>query len=275
MTTPARDDDATGVALARMTWPEVDRARQVAPLAIVPTGACEQHGHHMVLETDAVRGAEVARRLAERLAPRAVVTPCLSIGVSGHHMRFPGTLSLSPLTFQQVLYEVVESLHAHGWRHVFVLNGHGGNNSATGVAVSRLQAAYPDLNIAWSGVTPVVADLGRDLASSEGAAHGSEIETSQALYVDPGLVREEQLDVAEPPQRYSRLRAPAGVHAPTPFHRISADGTTGLPSAASREIGEKLVTAVVERLADFLSDFLDQSGHESQHESQHESKENR
>lgn len=250
--------DTPDVALARMTWPEVERARAVAPLAIVPTGACEQHGHHMALETDTARGTDVARRVAEQLAPRAVVTPCLNIGVSGHHMRFPGTLALSPLTFQQVLYEVVGSLYAHGWRHVFVLNGHGGNNPATGVAVARLQAEYADLNIAWSGVTPVVADLARDLASSEGAAHGSEIETSQALFVDPGLVREEQLEGdAEPPQRYPRLRTPAGVHAPTPFHRVSADGTTGRPSAASREIGEKLVTAVVDRLATFLTDFLE------------------
>lgn len=256
---------SAGPHLARMTWPEVAAAQQQAPLAIVPTGACEQHGHHMVLETDAARGAEVATLLAERLAPRAVVTPCLSIGVSAHHMAFPGTLALSPVTFQQVLYEVVESLYRHGWRHVFVLNGHGGNNSATGVAVSRLQADLPDLRIAWSGITSVVPDLGRELASGPGAAHGSEIETSQAMYLDPGLVRPEQLQQQEPPQRFDRLRAPVGVHAPTPFHRVSADGTTGRPSAATPEIGEKLVTAVVDRLGRFLEQFIEDATDQEDH----------
>jgi creatinine amidohydrolase len=255
--TSTSQPDRQAVALARMTWPEVERARARARLVIVPTGACEQHGHHMALETDTVRAEAVARLIAERLAPAALVTPCLNIGVSAHHMAFPGTLALSPLTFQQVLYEVIDSLYTHGWRHVFVLNGHGGNNSATGVAVGRLQAARPDLHLAWSGVTSVVSDLSHDLASSAGAAHGSEIETSQALYVDPGLVRAEALDVAAPPTRYPRLKAPAGVHAAVPFHRVSADGTTGLPSAASRETGEKLVTTVVDRIAEFLTDFLE------------------
>lgn len=246
-------------ALARMTWPEVREALSRAPLAIVPTGACEQHGHHMALETDTVRGAEVARLVAERLAPKAVVTPCLNVGVSSHHMGFPGTLALSPVTFQQVLVEVVTSLHAHGWRHVFVLNGHGGNNSATGVAVNRLQSSLPDLKIAWSGITSVVPDLSRELASSDWPAHASEIETSQALYVDPGLVRSAVLEESVPPERFTRLETPTGVHAPVPFDRISADGSTGRPSAASTEIGEKLVTAVVDRLAQFLTQFIDDS----------------
>lgn len=244
-------------SLGRMTWPEVAEARGAAPLAIVPTGACEQHGHHMALETDTVRGVGVAELLAERLAPRAVVTPGLNIGVSGHHMGFPGTLALSPQTFQQIVFEVVQSLYIHGWRHVFILNGHGGNNSATGVAVSRLQTEYPDLQIAWSGITSVVPDLGRDLAHGPGAAHASEIETSQSMYLDPDLVRSAALEVDEPPQRYERLRAPAGVHAPTPFDRISADGSTGRPSAASPEIGEKLIAGVVDRLAPFLDEFID------------------
>lgn len=249
---------SAGPLLARMTWPEVERARESAPLVIIPTGACEQHGHHMALETDTVRGAHVAQLLAERLAPRALVTPPLTIGVSGHHLAFPGTLSLRPETFQAVLGDVVRSLYQHGWRQVFVLNGHGGNNTPTGVLAGVLQRELTGLRIAWSGITSVVPDLAKDLAAGPGAAHASEIETSQALHLDPGLVREELLATTpEPPERYRRLPAPAGVHVPTPFDRISLDGSTGRPSAATRETGAALVDAVVERLSQFLEHFLD------------------
>lgn len=243
--------------LAQMTWPEVADAHEHAPLVIVPTGACEQHGRHMALATDTVRGSAVADLIAERLSPRAVVTPCLPIGVSGHHMAFPGTLSLQAVTFQQILIDVVQSLYAHGWRKVFVLNGHGGNNSATGVAASQLQGLLPDLQVAWSGITPVAKDLAQELASGPGAAHSSEIETSQALYVDPSLVRAELLDgEAATPTMHPRPRVPSGAHLALPFDQISDIGSTGRPAAATREIGEKLITAVVDRLSTFLTEFI-------------------
>lgn len=243
--------------LAELTWPEVAEARSRSPLAIVPTGSCEQHGPHMALATDTVRGEQVAWRVAEKLAPRAVVTPCLNIGVSSHHMAFPGTLTLSPETFGQALYEVVASLYEHGWRVVYVLNGHGGNTPATGVAVSRLQRDLPDLTIAYGGITSVVGDLRSELARSPAASHASEIETSQTLYLAPHLVREDLLRAdRQPGRRYARVVAPPGAVASLPFHLISDDGATGDPSAASREAGQRLVDTAVERTAAFLDDLL-------------------
>lgn len=241
-----------------MTWPEIDAARQQAPLAIIPTGSCEQHGWHMALRTDAARAEDFALRLADRLAPRAVVTPCLGVGVSGHHMAFPGTLALSPDTFGQVLVEIVGSLYQHGWRKVFVLNGHGGNQSATGVAVARLQREFPDLGLAYSGITGVVPDVAKDVATVPQASHASEVETSQSLYVAPELVREDWLTAnPEPAERYTRLRPPTGVKAPAAFHTFSEDGATGRPSAATREAGEKLVETAVDRVTAFLTEFID------------------
>lgn len=243
--------------LDHMTWPEVAQAQEHAPLAIVPTGACEQHGWHMALRTDAARAEDLALRLAERLAPRAVVTPCLGIGVSEHHMGFPGTVTLSAETFARVLTEVVSSLYRHGWRYVFVLNGHGGNQAAAGVAVATLQARYPDLHLAYSGITGVVPDVAKEVATVAHASHSSEVETSQSLYVAPDLVREEWLAAhPDPADRYARVHPPAGVRAPRPFHTFSEDGATGRPSAATRVAGEKLVETAADRLCTFLTDFI-------------------
>ncbi|GAB2525525.1 creatininase family protein [Paramicrobacterium agarici] len=246
--------------LAQMTWPEAKAAVTRSPLAIVPTGACEQHGAHMSLDTDTVRAEGFSRRLAEELAPLAVVTPCLTPGVSSHHMAFAGTLAVSPLTFQQMLYEVVESLYAHGWRSVFIVNGHGGNMSACGVAASRLQADFPDLKIAWTGITSLVSDVALEHTVGPKAAHSSEIETSQTLYFAPSRVRSAVLDEAREsgttPERYPGVAGVSGIKAPRPFHKVSPDGATGTPSAATAELGEKLIETAVTRATAFLESFI-------------------
>src|ERR671912_979269 len=100
--------DERRVALARMTSPEAAEALAGAEVALIPVGATEQHGPNMSLETDTAVAYQLALHTAAALHPRAVVTPPLPYGVSYHHMSFPGTMTLSPETFQAVVLEVVE-----------------------------------------------------------------------------------------------------------------------------------------------------------------------
>lgn len=245
--------------LSEMTWQEVDVARQNAPLAIIPTGSCEQHGPHLALETDTVRAVEFSKRIAERLSPRGVITPSLNVGVSEHHMDFAGTLSLSPLTFQQVLYEVIASLYQHGWRKIFVLNGHGGNEAAIGVAVAHAQKDLRNLLIAYSGITPLVPDLARQLAASPRTGHACEIETSQTLYLSPQSVRRDRLEAAaflndEMPM--TDISGAGRVRVARRFSEITANGALGDARQSSVEIGEKLVLLALDRVCQFLEEFL-------------------
>ena len=76
--------------LTRMTWKEVEEALKTVQVAIIPIGAHEQHGPHMVESCDAVLAEKMAKRLGERMFPYAVVTPTVNMGVSEHHMNFPG-----------------------------------------------------------------------------------------------------------------------------------------------------------------------------------------
>ncbi len=248
--------------ISEMTWPEVETARQAAPLAIIPTGSCEQHGPHLALETDSVRANEMAKRIAERLAPRAVVTPCLTIAVSEHHMDFPGTLSLSPLTFQQVLYEVIGSLAHHGWRKVFVLNGHGGNEAAIGIAAARAQTEFRGLLVATSGITPLVQDLARKLATSPRTGHACEIETSQTLYLAPQSVRVDRLEAArfldtELPQ--TGVNAVGRVRLAKRFSEITANGALGDARQSSAAMGQELIEEALARVCCFLEAFIRES----------------
>ena len=129
----------TAYAMEEMTWPEVRDALAEAQVAIVPVGSCEQHGPHLALSVD-IAGAEAfARRVAEAVHPVALLAPPLKFGISIHHMPFPGTLTLQPETFETVLMEVAASLREHGVGRLFVVNGHGGNQNALGIASAKMR----------------------------------------------------------------------------------------------------------------------------------------
>jgi len=247
--------------LADLTWPEIEELQALAPVAIVPLGACEQHGRGLAQRTDTTRAEVIADLVAARLRPNVVVTPTIPVGVSEHHMGFPGTLTLSPVTFQQIVYELVTSLHRHGWRKIFVLTGHGGNGAAVEVAVSRLRADFTDLHIAWSGVTSVVSDVAAELSASRVRGHSCEIETSQAMFVDPELVLPQRLtrgsatlDDLDAAGRLSR--AHAGIHFPQSYDALSPTGGLGDGRAANHETGARLVETIVDRITEFLEGLI-------------------
>lgn len=246
--------------LDKLTWQEIAHRRANAPLVIVPVGSCEQHGPALALSTDTLRAEACASLLAERLAPLALVTPPLPVGVSEHHMGFPGTLTVTPSTFGRFVFEIVESLTRHGWRRIFVLNGHGGNDAALGVLATQVMRDLPKICFAWSGISPLVSDLSAAHAKSELRGHSCELETSQTMYLAPDSVRHDKLaaGTSEPSQltREAALsRSRRAIHYPLPYDRVTANGALGDARAANRALGELLIETALDRLVPFLSDF--------------------
>src|SRR5690348_8262882 len=68
---------------------------------IIPLAAIEQHLEHLAMEHDWRSVSLVASQVAERLRPNVLVAEGLLAGISEHHMRHPGTLTLRPGTFPQ------------------------------------------------------------------------------------------------------------------------------------------------------------------------------
>src|SRR5690625_3178401 len=100
--------------LKDMTWPEIQEALKKAKVAIVPIGAHEQHGYHIAEGCDSYRAERFCSLLAERCFPNVIVAPTINYGVSPHHMKFPGTITLRPETLIDILEDIVTSLKQHG-----------------------------------------------------------------------------------------------------------------------------------------------------------------
>ncbi|MEA2515599.1 MAG: creatinine amidohydrolase [Thermomicrobiales bacterium] len=254
-------DHARSVVLSDLTWPEAKLAFAEAEVVLIPLGSNEQHGPGMTLSTDITLATAVARRVAEQLRPRAMVAPSLPFGLSPHHMRFPGTITLQPATFSAVLLDMMRSLKQHGAKRFFLLNGHGGNQAILSVIATQAR-----MELGVPVATAIYLAAASDLLTrrfGRSYAHACEIEASLGLAIAPHIVREGALAMGEelPPRyRHTALAgggAPAGafVDAAASFEEITVNGNIGDPRLATREDGEAIAALAVERLVEFLDDF--------------------
>src|SRR5687768_5392698 len=109
------------VRIERMTWPDIGAAIAGGKrTVIIPSGAVEQHGPHLPLLTDSASASALALKLARRLGD-ALVAPTIWMGRSDHHMGFPGTITLSPETFQGLYRDSCVSLAQHGFETIVCL----------------------------------------------------------------------------------------------------------------------------------------------------------
>ena len=252
--------DERRVELAKMTSPETAEALANAEVALIPVGATEQHGPNMTLETDTAVAYRLAQRMATALYQRAVVAPPLPYVVSYHHMKFPGTMTLSPETFQSVVLEVVESLRQHGLERFFVVDGHAGNQGALDVLMTKLRFQM-GIQSAYLFYFTIVDDLMREGAKTERWGHACEIEASMGLALQPDIVRSEALEAGklqQPSLPYSNVMETPRVGVPLSFEEITENGALGDARQASEAFGQELTEAVIRRSVEFLERYLDE-----------------
>jgi creatinine amidohydrolase len=250
--------DETNRLLEEMTWPEVEAAIEAGrTTVVVAVGAVEQHGPHLPLLVDAVRGDRLALDVARRLGD-ALVAPTIRVGCSEHHMGFPGTLSLRRTTLEAICLDYCVSLARHGFRKVCLVPSHGGNfgplkdmldDLNRAVAPGCEVRAYTDLNGFLDVWTRAVEEAG-ELGARVGG-HADIAESSEMLVIRPDLVREERAEEGYP----------GGTDGPLldrifrdGFRTVTPNGVLGDARGMSEEIGTRCLEAVADVVAEALRD---------------------
>jgi creatinine amidohydrolase len=244
--------------LPEMTWPDAKEALARAELAIVPVGSFEQHGPYMTFESDAARAWGLGKMLAERLYPRVILAPTVTFGVSQDHMRFPGTITLRPETFQSVIYDVGWSLRQHGLRQIYFLSGHGGNRASLQLAMIRLRDEL-GIRSATSTISPLARRVLQQRLTTAINGHACEDEVAQALILSPHVVKRERLVPAVlkgyPYKSLGKKNNPFTV--PYRFDELTENGGTGDATLANEELGKEIIQEAIETATEFLIDFMD------------------
>jgi len=235
--------------LAEVCWPDVAAYLENDDRIILPVGSTEQHGRHLPLGTDAMVPAELARRLGERTG--VLAAPVLPYGMSLHHLGFPGSVSLRPETLAHVAEDILRSLYRHGFRRIFLLNGHGGNGASLQIALANVMGDLPDLAVKmrhwWR--EPALSQLLQKAVGVPGARHADVGETAPMMALYPDLV---QLERAQ----YSPDTGPVEVLTEHVFRQRFPHGVIGAdPRLASAELGEQMLALVVDLYADQLASW--------------------
>lgn len=248
------------VLLWEMTWEEVSKRLPNTKAVIIPVGSTEQHGLHLPLQHDAASALFVAKMTAEKLYPKVIVAPPITVGVSPMHLRFPGTLALRPETLINVVYDICKSLRNHGFKKIVILNGHG-NNAAT-LKVASFKIKYElGLTLALLDYWDVIPqDVANSIIESDRTplsawpGHSCEFETSIAYVMYPRMVRQKAIRKSEEIQypSYQRFLARNIMEHP----EVKTGIPLGDPTLATPEKGRKLVQAIVTGLVSFLESFI-------------------
>jgi creatinine amidohydrolase len=248
------------VWLQEMTWEEVkQKVDESCKTIMLPFGSTEQHGPHLPVGTDTM----VAMTLAQDAALKAniPVAPPLWFGWSPHHMILPGTITIRPEILVEIAFDVISSLHHHGFDNFILINGH------------RI------VNIAWMqiagerakrelGVKLVIFDpayMSKTIISELGwgeVGHAEEIEGSHMMYRYPGLVKMDRAIDNPHPKKELYSVDPSYMedtlcYVPSSLEEMKAltrksGGTTGEPSKASLEGGKKYHEHLTSRLVEVI-----------------------
>jgi creatinine amidohydrolase len=238
------------------TWPEVETYLEGSNGIIIPIGATEQHGPTGLIGTDAICAETLAWKTGE-LAD-AMVGPTLAVGMSEHHMHFPGSVTFRPTTLISVIRDVILSLARHGFRRFFFINGHGGNTASINAAFFETYADAPQildggddvrcLNGEW-WAAPSAEELSHELFGDRDGDHATASEVSIAAAAYPDHVKSAELEPVVAPSSH--------VFGPADFRRRYPEGRMGShPELASVEAGERIIEAVAADLADEYRKFV-------------------
>jgi creatinine amidohydrolase len=233
--------------LEELGWPDIEEYLRHDDRLILVAGSTEQHGRHLVFGSDVWQPWEIARRLSERTG--VLLAPPLNYGMSLHHLGFPGSLSLRPHTLSSIIVDLLESAYEHGFRHILLLNGHGGNTAAIQVALAEalneLHGLQVRVGVWWH--EPEVKAVMAEVLGSDSIGHADVGETSVVMAIRPDAVR---LDRAA----YSPDSPLPGFLTRQTFLEHFPHGAIGTdPRQASKEAGERILAAAVQAYEQVLN----------------------
>lgn len=114
--------------MVEMSWPEVKAAAEKKAVVLLPISVVEEHGPHLDLGPDIYLTAFQARTVRDALVAQGtttVIAPPYYWGINSATGAFPGSFTVAPETFRQMLLEIVANLQRWGFEEVYFLNDHG------------------------------------------------------------------------------------------------------------------------------------------------------
>lgn len=235
--------------LSEKFWPHVEHYLKTNKTILLPLGSTEQHGPTGLIGIDYLSAEKIAEAVAEKT--NTLVAPVLPFGMAVHHMAFPGTMTLSPLVYVQVVTELLQSLTKHGFEKIVVINGHGGNIAPITTAFCQVKQLDETVDLKlfnWWVLSEVVA-YEKIHFKEENGFHATCGEISVTQFTHPEAYK----NLIHPDYPKSPDR-PLWPMSPTQFRENFPDGRMGSnPALSSSAHGSRLFELAVTQIANEMS----------------------
>ena len=259
MSDPNSEPTAGPLLLADLSSPETAALLPGIDLVLIPVGAHEQHGPNIAVSTDTVSAESLCQAAAALAGPHVAVAPAIPWGISWHHMRFPGTITLRPETLTAILEDIVSSLHAHGVERFLFVNGHGGNSAVLTTACEEIKQMTGAEVVASIFGYALIEEEAKGRLPASGIGHGGADEAALVMAVMPQRGKPETAtgpDIVDAMPESRVLLAQYGGVLARPYHERTRNGVTGDARSATPEIGREILAAASARLAEIIAVLL-------------------
>jgi len=160
------------VKISDMNWKDVETYLQKDDRVVLPLGSTEQHGG-LSLSVDSILSEKVALDAAEPLG--IPVFPVLPYGVTPYFLAYPGSVSIRVETYVRFVRDILDSLLYQGFKKIFIVNGHGGNQPAGSIATEWM-ADHPGTAVKFHNWWNAPETLAKVQAIDPVASHASWME---------------------------------------------------------------------------------------------------
>lgn len=220
-----------------MNWQQVEEYLKHDDRVMLVLGACEQHSTLSLL-TDSKIPMELAEAASQQTG--VLVVPPLHFGITPSFLSYPGTISIRSTTYLQLVEDIVRSLYGHGFKHILVVNGHGGNTPAN-TSLVELVNELPDLHLRWYAwwLSPAVIELA--------ISHG--LETAHASWMENFTFTR----IGEAPQGVKSFVADTNISGKDETRRLAGDGSYGGAYQVDDSIMQAMFDLCLSEVLDLLS----------------------
>lgn len=231
------------------TYLEIREKIQKGWHAVLPTGCTEQQGPHLPVDFDTKFAHRVASEAAaacsESYDVNHLVLPPLPFGPTPEHRDYgTGYIDLPHELHEEVIYHSLRSLADQGFSTIVVWRGCGEHRLHD--AVARFNREYRERAKAILPELPYQRIWEKHGDPAVVGGHADSFTTSVSLWLWPESVRTNKI--------YCPDQTPVNwENESLNFRDHSESGVIGDPTHASRDLGAKLWTAIVDEVALMLS----------------------
>jgi creatinine amidohydrolase len=238
--------------IINMTRDQVKAAIEEFPVAILPMGATEQHGHHLPLGVDIFLAEGISRKLSEQTG--ALLLPSLPFGYSWVWRDIPGTVSLQQHHVEAVIKDVAHSVERYGIKMLVLVNGHDANNASMKYATRELadELDIPVIYLFYPNFNKIMEEH-CESPTWHGMIHACEFETSLMLALKPELVDMNKAvrEYPEKPRLYGKSSISLGD--------LSKSGVYGDATLATKEKGETMLNLFLPEMEQIILEAYEET----------------